>query len=76
VPVAASSINADAGRVKPFPLVVAVLRRPGDLTALMRLAARYRVALRSLHAAARAAFGPPRPSAALPNAGASSDQSS
>jgi len=61
VPAAAWRATAPDGHVKPGPLVLAVLRRPLDLGALIRLALRYRVAVRALDAVAPA-FSAPRAS--------------
>ncbi|HEX4647946.1 MAG TPA: hypothetical protein VH111_03900 [Steroidobacteraceae bacterium] len=49
-----------SGEVRISPLLAALVRSPGDLPALIRLARRYRAASRSLVAAARAgALAPP-----------------
>jgi adenosylhomocysteine nucleosidase len=76
VPAAAASLAGDDGRIKPASMVFAVLRRPRDLVAFVRLAMRYRVAARSLEAAALAAFGAPRPSVPAARADASNEQQS
>jgi adenosylhomocysteine nucleosidase len=56
VPAAAWRATAQDGRLKAGSLIFAVLRRPLDVGALIRLAQRYRVAVRALDAAALAGF--------------------
>ena len=59
VPASAWRVAGGDGQLRPWPIVFAVMRRPHDLGALIRLALRYRVAIRALDAVALAAFPPP-----------------